>query len=536
MTGSICARAALAAALCGTLGFAGCAPPPGDHDESGEQLQIVRSALTEGQDPPLTPTGVTVAATGTLTILGLVRDRNTVDHVPLPGVRIALSGPVTGAAFTDSNGVYRFRNLPAGTYTLTASRAGASFTPSPRTVVLGSSSTVRGFDCTAGCQAATPSVSSGKSLVMVHPTVINDARARTGNWSFRFLMEQMTPVGVDPADFAMRWVEGFRSSAGPVNGFPVDNRDTETPFLRFWPRRADGKLDLARSPFRLVAIVNRSDLNRSGNGEVRFVFAMQATTPESFTGSFTVIFEFKLPTRSSTGASLSRLSWIQQFQNLGALSFGSSYNAALQVITDKVVKRGTNSTAPNGSSIGQVRTNEIQMGPVWQLRQFHLLNDATGKGFLKLVQPAQTPDNSKDNHADLAAYLRSQRVDIVGGFAPVPSALMGGQSNVLGPWSFTSFPDITEQTRRAFAGQTCNGCHNGEASVIDGFYHISPFDPFEPPAPVTGEERLSGFMRQVEIPRRQRFMQNRLTCASDLSNCSPGSEALVAPAFVAASP
>jgi hypothetical protein len=513
----------------------GCDQPPSGGETAGaDETRVL--ALTEGEAP-----AVVAAATGTLSIVGTVRDKDPAgQHLPLPGVKVSLSGAATGTAVTNSDGVYRFQNLAAGTYTVAASKAGATFTISPRTFTM-NASTVRGFDCTAGCGPTAAAAADFKELVIVNPSVTGDARARNsgdGPWSFRFLMEQMTPAGTDPADFVQTWMNGFLASAGPINRFPVENRNTSAVLdPSVWPRK-NGKLDLARAPFQLLAIVNRTDLHRTGNGEGRFVFGMKSdpTAPGgSFESPFTVIFEFRLPTQTPAGAAISRLDWIKKFNALASLSFGSAYNTALQKVTDQFTRAGTSPAAPNGSSINQVRTNEIQMGGPWQLREFHLVPGAGGKAFLTLVQPAQTPDDSKNGAADLISFLRGQRVDIVGGFATVPGALIGGQSDENGiPWAFPSATDITEQTRKSFAGQTCNGCHNAESTQIGGFYHVTP-NTFDTPTGtvVSGQERLSDFVRLVEVPRRRRFVQNRLGCAADLSTCSPGAEPMVLPAFAA---
>jgi hypothetical protein len=531
-TSSLASALVLACALAGCDALPGGEAPPPDQ-VAADQVTANLVAAAEGAEP-----AIAVTAAGTLTVLGAVRDKDAMSqHLPIPGVKITMTGAATGTAFTNSDGVYRFQNLPAGTYTLAASKAGATFTPSPRTFSI-TSSTVRGFDCTAGCGAATAAGADFKELVIVDPRVTGDARAsnaQDGPWSFRFLMEQMAPAGADPADFVQTWMNGFLSSAGPIAGFPVENRNTSAVLdPATWPRK-NGKLDLAKAPFQLLAIVNRTDLHRAGNGEARFVFGMKtdATAPGgSFEAPFTVIFEYRLPVKTPAGAAISRLDWIRKFNALASMSFGSAYNAALQKVTDQFTRAGTTSGAVNGSSISQVRTNEIQMGGPWQLREFHLLADASGKGVLRLVPVAQTPDDTKNGQMDLASYLRSQRVNIVGGFATVPAALVGGQSDEnFVPWAFPNFPDIAEQTRKTFAGQTCNGCHNVETNQIGSFYQITPNSGDTGGQVTTGQERLSGFIKDIEIPRRRRFVQNRLSCAADLSDCSPGAEPLVLPAF-----
>lgn len=51
-----------------------------------------------------------------------------------PGAEVAFSGAITGAVISDSAGFYAITNLLVGTYTLTASKPGFSFSDSPRQV------------------------------------------------------------------------------------------------------------------------------------------------------------------------------------------------------------------------------------------------------------------------------------------------------------------------------------------------------------------------------------------------------------------
>jgi hypothetical protein len=483
-------------------------------------LACTADPVAEGQDLP-----VTIEATGTLTILGPIRDRAGDDHVPVPGVKVTLSGPVNATTFSNANGVYRFPNLPSGTYTLKPSKSGASFVPTSRSVTLSGAGTVRGFDCASGCGAAVASDADFKELVIVDPSVVGDARARSGVWSFGHLMQALTPAGMDPADFVQTWIDGFLDTAGPVNGFPVERRNTRA-LLDLWPRTG-GKLDLAQAPFQLLAIVNRTDLHKDGDGEARFVYGLKPVIGDQAEGGFTVIFEFTLPTSSPSGGALSRLDWIRKWNSLTAKAFGSAYNSALQAITDQFVK---------ASALADVRTNEVLMSPdeFWQLREFQ----RNAQGLLTLHTLAQTPDDGKNNTADLAAYLQSQRVELSGGFAAVPPALLGGQILENDQrWEVDDSFGVTEQTRSLFGGQTCNGCHNFETLQIGGFYHITPrtSDTAEGKV-VTGQERLSIFLRTIDVPRRRRFIQNRLGCASNLSDCAAGAEPMVMPVFTPAGP
>jgi hypothetical protein len=77
------------------------------------------------------------------------------------------------------------------------------------------------------------------------------------------------------------------------------------------------------------------------------------------------------------------------------------------------------------------------------------------------------------------------------------------------------------------AGQTCNGCHfsevhdpqTGAPLNTGGFYQIAPINDTS----ADGTARLAPFIKDFEIPRRTKFMQNVLTCSG--SGCAAGAEA-----------
>lgn len=443
--------------------------------------------------------------------------------VPLPGIAVQLGGAAQRTTVTDANGTFVFRVLP-GSYVVSPPHGvAATFTPDTATLSNLTMDTVETFNCSGNCGGG-PAIIAGKELVVTHPTVTSDPRASNAvagaPWSFRFLVEQMTPAGVDPADFTAAWLSEFEVADGTVNGFPVDVRNTAA-LRALWPTTAGGKLDLSKAPFRLLAIINRTDLHAAGNGEARFVFG--AVDAAGAGKPMTVIFEFELPAADPrTGAALTRRDWAARFHALGGLAFGPTYNASLQAVTDLFTRRNADPSRPGGSAIGQVRSNEIFMGGPWQMREFHLAARAGVLG-LRLAPPAQTPvdsavtEGTPQNQA-LLAYLAASRAGIVAGSAAVPEAIRGGQSNESFSWTFSAPVDAV--ARHAFAGQTCNGCHFSESGglQINGFYHVTPV---AEPGP-DGSGRLSSFIKLVEIPRRTFFMQNVLTCSG--WTCSAGAE------------
>jgi len=102
-----------------------------------------------------------------------------------------------------------------------------------------------------------------------------------GIWTFGHLMTEIAnqaSTGVDPSDFALNWLNAL-TVPQTVNGWSVAQRPGIPGFINSWPKLANGKLDLSKAPFLLLAIVNRVDLRGSfvygggGNaGEARFVF------------------------------------------------------------------------------------------------------------------------------------------------------------------------------------------------------------------------------------------------------------------------
>jgi hypothetical protein len=287
----------------------------------------------------------------------------------------------------------------------------------------------------------------------------------------------MKPTGMDPDDVANAWLSQFENPNGTINGFPVSVRATSA-LRSLWPL-VNNKLDMQHPPFKLLAIMNREDVAATGNGEGRFVFG--AVNGTGGGQPMTVIFEYGLPSQDpNTHATLTRANWAAKFHGLGTLAFGSSYNSALQAVTDLFTKRNTSPSKPGGSSINQVRSNEILMGNPWQLREFHLtsVNNVLG---LHLSTTGNTPVNSAvttgtTQNTTLVNYINGQSALLHGGYAPFPTSILGGESNEDFTWSFTQ--TVNQDARHNFAGMTCNGCHNSETSglQLSGFYQISPID------------------------------------------------------------
>jgi hypothetical protein len=483
---------------------------------AGFVLGLALAPPTAIAEPPSPAPAPTVAIVGHVAVNG---------SVALPGIVIQLAGATQKLAVTDASGSLIFR-VPPGSYVLKPPRGtAATFTPEAANLANLTADVVQDFTCAGNCVAG-PAVVPSKELVITDPSVVNDARTSSATagqpWSFRFLIEQMAPVGSDPADFMGAWLAELDTPEGAVNGFPVDVRKTAA-LRALWPTNAAGKLDLARAPFRLLAITNRIDLHATGNGEARLIYG--AVDPSGAGRTMTVAFEFELPAAEPrTRARLTRADWAAKFHALGRVAFGATYNASLQAITDLFTRRDASPARVGGSAIRQVRSNEALMGEPCQLREFRLTpTGAGGAPALRLSPTPQTPadaavsDGTPPNQT-LLRYLGAGRATIHGAYAAVPESVIGGQASASLSWTFSAAVD--PGVRHDFAGQTCNGCHSSESGGLQtgGSYHVSPTA--QPAADGTG--RLSSFVKLIELGRRTFFLQNVLTCSG--WTCAAGAE------------
>jgi hypothetical protein len=348
----------------------------------------------------------------------------------------------------------------------------------------------------AGCH-----VSKSRELLINHASVTEDPirtsalgpadDPRVGAWSFKHLVEDSAPT---PGDAPAMVEDLIRSFLTPqvINGFRVEPRPGWSVILDAWPRTADGKLDLARAPVRLDAIVNRIDLRNldQGNaGEGSFVFSFR---DRGFDLNASLIFEYKLP--AATEADV--LAWAQAFHALGAVPFSEPYNAALQDITERFVRRGARPGGINGSALHAVRSNEFSFAAPFsfdfELREF-ALSPQTGR--LVPSPLAGTPDQSLNFGFGLGEFITLHRDEILAGTQLVPDELDGqpfraGAVLIETPGIWNPF-DVDPDARHAFAIGTCNGCHSFDETGTP-FNHISPTD--------RGTAALSPFLRGVTVP------------------------------------
>jgi hypothetical protein len=341
-------------------------------------------------------------------------------------------------------------------------------------------------------------------------------------WTFGYLMDQMAQTsGLTSSAFVEQWLDSWRTQqiVNATGGAPVLDATSAAALANIdsivinpWRQRSGGgALNLSIAPFRLQAIVYRSDLAQSspyggasaGNsaGELRFVFGLMEVRDQNGDGDandpgdtcqtseMAVIFEFGVPISSCTGIK----AWANSWVNLSTLLPGDPmYNSALEALTEAVVQHGTAPTKPNQSALNQLRTNEIDLSGIWQLREFGLtpgngpLMQTTTKNnprehqvaFTSVPGTTPTPINLNGTAPLLTEILASLSPGYVMPEVSGGAPFMGGAST----YNFNTFWDHPALTTAAelegrfrFSSKTCSGCHTGETATT--FYHIRPVGP-----------------------------------------------------------
>lgn len=326
-----------------------------------------------------------------------------------------------------------------------------------------------------------------------------------GVWTFNHLMTQMAnqaASGIDPAIFVENWLAHWQANQ-TINGHVVPNRNGPmTALIAAWPKRLDGHIDLRRSPFRLLAIDPRLDLRTSGRGPGRFLDAGEARFIFGHTNGcspqlFGVIFEYRVPACDCDAVKGLAKRWMDLVNFVPGTA---DYNERLEKLTQTFTLANSNPLRPNGSAIGQVRTNEISLGfgtTGWELREFQLtqfpfslLNETTTAD-QPLDQFENTPvfDNWVTNVSTfLTPGLGFQDpiplVPLVFAGAPFAGSnpLTGFNPNFF--WRVTPAlvpalcpgggNNVTNWARHRASLASCNGCHGRESrtSPPAPFVHV----------------------------------------------------------------
>ena len=344
-----------------------------------------------------------------------------------------------------------------------------------------------------------------------------------GVWSFKTLISNMASGGnISAQQFTHNWVQQWMSDQ-TVNSFTIPARTNIQNFFPGWDGINSSTLDMDRLPFRLLAVVNRIDLakivayGKPSSGEIRFVFGL--VDPQSLscssggnlasTREMTVIFEYGDINDQCTTIKNRANQWIA----LSSLPLGSStYNTALQVITDDVTLANAAPSKPNGSALNQLRTNEIALSFPWQLREFVI---DSGNLVSTTIKQTPDPDLFRINSAVTAQYMENNAFSILCEINAVPEIF--NSQPFLGSHADYGFgtiwnaptdpltlpasipactqtnvssapPSVQGELRHKLSLNTCDDCHSGETQTT--FTHIKPGS-----FPIS----LSGFLTGVVV-------------------------------------
>lgn len=349
-----------------------------------------------------------------------------------------------------------------------------------------------------GCTARAEPVDRFRELEIVDDAVVGDARARndrSGPFSFRHLVVSLAGNDEDAAEIVGDTVARLGQDS---------ERELLCPWLRESARNgcdescsACGahRLDLARAPFRLLAISNRVDLAdkpdaASAAGELRFVFSVThgpGDDPSSTARAMTVIVEYALPgTRTPS-------QWATAWHALGSLE-GEPYLEALEDIVRETTR---------GGALAQIRTNAAAGEPDPGMRELALNEE----GRFRPRALRNTPRSELVASEALATFLRDNEDAVRRDLHVLPedmrAARVDARDRAAPAVPITAAP---ADVQRAFAAGTCNGCH--ATSAVDDVFHVSPFR--------SGRAKLSRFLHDPESPsaddlaRRERDLRRRL--------------------------
>jgi hypothetical protein len=310
-------------------------------------------------------------------------------------------------------------------------------------------------------------IDPNRSLMITDLTVVNDRRAQLGGvWSFDAIFKQAVADAPNPGAIAYNWLHQY-SALQSYNGFVLPKRSAG-PLFNIWPIEQTSPTDplalnLSKSPFNLLAIVLRTDIDNGRFGEGRFIFGVNDSSrgPQDMT----VIFEFLM---QATPNLPTKKAWYKAIANLSKLEYGDAYNRALHNLTREFTYPYSGST-----QLKRMRTNEQFFGQGWDMREFRY--DRRERAMM-MTNVEKTPDISlnSDERSELVEWLNENREYVISGNYSLPGKFSSGSSFQLDDtfsW-FALNSHLDPQLKREFAKNTCSGCH-GRATRTS-FLHLEP--------------------------------------------------------------
>lgn len=381
--------------------------------------------------------------------------------------------------------------------------------------------------------ASLPSVSIPHSLMITDLPVVQDP-GRTwycpkpnnpplgnpvGEWTFWRLMEKINNGPLSTSDFIKTMFKHWLTDQAPNVHIVPARPVVYDQVIGEWESRsgtADGELLPEFSPFRLLAIVLRSDLGETGArggsggyggggepvddgsvgddtgdgserftaGEGRFVFVLH--DGECNSEPLTVILEYKVPIEGCREVRDWAGEWIK-------LVLSSDYNSDLEALTSVFDK-----------TISQIRTNEFLERWQWELREFGL--DAAGAAVVETTV-AKEPDLSHNLTPLLASFVDAHASALVAQTHDIPLTF-GGADFLAGaalppviwdvpPGSLATPSPQADEALFGLGFNTCSGCHTTETNT--DFAHVHYNTPAGTPAVLS--DFLTGLNQPVFDPR-----------------------------------
>lgn len=329
-----------------------------------------------------------------------------------------------------------------------------------------------GCESTYACSPSACTITASAELAITALSVVEDPvrTAPGGAWHIGTLMRAMAG-DQDPSTLVRNWLKTW-ATAQTINGLSAPARTQMlTKVLTPWEQKSGGAsrpLDFSKAPFRLLAIMNRMDLRNPGvqAGEGRFVFGVLDGSGNPL--EFTIILEYALP----GGTPEAIQAWARDWHELGQLGLSHpNYKTKLQALTDRFAKTGVMAGRPFGNALNQIRTNEVELSNVWEMREFNLTTAGLQPATVKL-----TPAFGFNNTSALGDFLRVNQAAILAERHVVPETFNNqrflGATAAVPEDFFWRAPSVTAEVRHKFSVNTCSGCHAGETAT--DFVHVAP--------------------------------------------------------------
>lgn len=394
-------------------------------------------------------------------------------------------------------------------------------------------------------------------------TLVKTSAESRGHWTFGHLIKQAAG-DTPPEEFIMNWLKTWDNDQ-VVNFRTVGKRKRISSILNSPWALAGFKLESA--PFRLLAIVNRTDLAglpppyaRAPLGEGRFVYGFTDSAGAPLQAI--VSFEYQLSPANGQKA----IWWAERWHKLASLATGgskSAYNEELQAITDSFVNEYSTEVGPNhGSALLRVRTNELSFGDdgLWEMREYTLQDNAgspcnsitQNQCQLRMSGLAQTPDISFNRTPMLISWVNENKLHVQQQQHFLPSiynymgisepflagAIRLGQSPSMNAWSW---PLVTgdEEVRHQFSTATCNGCHYAETGTLNSHVkerysntesrlskYVDLINLTDPAAHITSDPVTGGY-RGFNEPRRRACEFVRILSGREIRYSPPNNSRVV---------